>query len=392
VIVLSYGLWQRRFGSSKDVLGKTLEIDGSRATVIGVMPATFHLPSSDVQFWEPHSMFPNWGGIEVERRTPSGYVVGRLKPTVPFRDAQADRNVVGNHLAEQYPGLASNLDFAGFAVNVVPLSVQVTAKQIRVTLWLLFGAVVLVLLIACTNVVNLLLVRGAGRERELAIRAALGAGRGRLVRQLLTESVLLSLASCVLGLAFAALGTGALVRLAPQNIPRLDQVGIDHATFAFTLGLSLFTGILFGLAPALKVSKSHPQESFKDGGRGLAGGMAIRRTHGLLVISECALAIVLLAGAGLLLRTLLRVQAVDPGFRPEHVFIARVVQSSIQPEAQWAALYPQALARIVSIPGVQAAAAIENFFFQSNPDDTIIPEGKAVAASGKGPSKSGVTE
>jgi len=384
VIVLSYGLWQRRFGSSHEVLGKRLEIDGAPAVVIGVMPPLFQLPGSDVQFWEPHATFPGWNQTRFERGVPSGYVVGRLKPGVTFREAQRDMNIVGSRLARQYPELASSTDFFGFAVNVVPLSVQITGKQIRLALWLLFAAVVLVLLIACANVANLLLARGARRQRQLAVRAALGAGRGRLVRQLLTESVLLSFASGVLGLALATLGARTLVRLAPQDVPRLEQVGIDPAVFAFALGLSMFTGVLSGLAPAWKVSKRDLQESLKNGARGLAGGIAVRRTHGLLVISEYALAVVLLAGTGLLIRSLLRVQAVNPGFRPERVLIARVVQSSIKPEAQWPELYPQALARVKSIPGVQAAGAIDNFFFQSNPDDTIIPEGQTFAASGKG--------
>jgi putative ABC transport system permease protein len=164
----------------------------------------------------------------------------------------------------------------------------------------------------------------------------------------------------------------------------LEQVGIDHAVFAFALGLSLLTAILFGLAPAWKISKSDPQESLGNGCRGLAGGTAIRRTHSLLVISEYALAVVLLAGSGLLIRSLLHVQAVDPGFRPQRVLIARAVQSSVKPEAQWAELYPPALARIMSIPGVQAAGAIDNFFFQSNPDVTIIPEGQTATTSGMG--------
>ncbi len=381
VIVLSYGLWQRRFGSSHEVLGKTLEIDGAPGVVIAVMPAIFQLPGSEVQFWEPHAMFPGWNKTELERGVPSGYVVGRLKPGVSLRQAQADMNVVGSRLVRQYPDLAGNPDFSGFAVNIVPLSVQLIGKQVRLALWLLFAAVVLVLLIACADVASLLLARAAGRQRELAVRTALGAGRRRLMRQLLTESVLLSFTSGGLGLALAAFGVRTLVGLAPQDIPRLDQVGIDHAVFAFSLVLSTLAGILFGLAPAWKVAKSDPQNSLKKGDRGLAGSLGIRRAHGLLVIGEYALAIVLLAGAGLLIRSLLRVQAVDPGFRPERVLIARVVQSSVKPEAQWAELYPQALVRIMAIPGVQSAGAIDNFFFQSNPDDTIIPEGQTVSAA-----------
>jgi putative ABC transport system permease protein len=380
VIVLSHALWQRRFGSSPEVLGKQLEIDDAPAVVIGVMPPVLQLPSSDVQFWEPHTMFSGWNRVKVARGIPSGYVVGRLNAGTTLQQAQTDMNLIGARLARQYPDLTSNVDFFGFAVNVVPLSVQITGKQIRLALWLLFGAVVLVLLIACANLANLLLARGAGRQRELAVRAALGAGRGRLLRQLLTESVLPSTASGGLGLAFAGLGVRALIRLAPQDVARLETVGIDRIVFVFALGLSLLTGILFGLAPAWKVSKSDPQESLRSGGRGLAGGKAIRRAHSFLVISEYALAVVLLSGAGLLIRSLVRVQAVDPGFRAERVLIARAVQSSIKPEAQWAELYPRALARIAAIPGVEAAGAIDNFFFQSNPDDTIIPEAAAAAS------------
>jgi predicted permease len=384
VIVLSQALWEHRFNSSQAVLGKTLEIDGAQAVVIGVMPPALQLPSRDVQFWEPDTMFPGWHRVRFERAVPSGYVVGRLKRGFTLGQAQTDMNLVATRLARHYADLAANLDFFGFGVNVVPLSVQVTGKQTRLALWLLFGAVLLVLLIACANMANLLLARGTGRQQEFAVRAALGANRRRLLGQLLTESILVSLASGGLGLALAAVGSRILIRLAPQDVSRLEAAGIDRPVFAFALGLSLLTGILFGLAPAWKASKSDPQESLRIGGRGMAGGKAIRRTHALLVIAEYALAVVLLSGAGLLVRSLVRVQAIDPGFRPERVLIARAVQSSIKPEAQWAALYPRALARIAAIPGVQAAGAIDNFFFQSNPDETIIPEARAAAASASG--------
>jgi predicted permease len=382
VIVLSYGLWQRRFGSSVTALGQTLDIDGAPAVVIGVMPPAFQIPGSDVQFWEPHVMFAGWSRVKSERAIPSGYVVARLKSGVTFREAQTEMELVGHRLARRYPDLANNVDFFGFRVNVVSLSIQITGRQTRVTLWLLFGAVVLVLLIACANVASLLLARGAGRRQEAAVRAALGAGRGRLLRQLLTENVLLAVGAGALGLAMAAVGDRVLVSLAPQDVARLDQVALDRVVFAFAAGLCLLTVVFSGLAPAWKASRSDPQDALKSDGRGLAGGRGIRRTHGLIVTCEYALAVILLCGAGVLIRSLGRIQSVDPGFRTAHVLIARAVQSSTTPEARWAELYPQVLARLRLIPGVEAAGAIDNFFFESNPDDTIVPEGQDSARTG----------
>jgi predicted permease len=383
VVVLSYGFWRRQVGGSKQVLGRLLEIDGVPAEVIGVMPPTLRSPDNlgKVQFWELNNMFRGWDVIKNKRAIPSGYAVGRLKPNVTFAQAQADMSTVAKRLAREYPDLAGNIDFFGFSVNVVPLNLQVTGHRVRLELWLLFGAAVLVLLIACTNVANLLLSQGSSRARELAVRAALGAGRGRLVRQLLTEAVLLFLVSAALGVALASVGTTVLTRLAPPDIARLNQVAIDRTVLFFAIGLSVLTAILFGLAPAFKVSKRDAEGSLRDSGRGLSGGASVRRTHGLLTISEYALAFVLVASAGLLIRSLLQVQSVSPGFRPERVLIVRVVQSAIKPRSQWAELWPQALQRIDSIPGVKAAAAIDNFFFSSNPDDTIIPEGASRALS-----------
>jgi predicted permease len=375
VIVLSYGLWQRHFGGSKDAIGRTLEIDGANASVVGVMPSTFQFPTKGTELWEPLTLFPGWASLKTKRKTPTGFVVGRLKPGFAFSQAQADMNVIGSRLARQYPELARSLDFFGFGVNVVPFEIYVTGRQVRVALWLLFGAVVLVLLIACTNVANLLLSHGVARARELAIRTALGAGKSRVIRQLLVESMLLYLFSGLLGIALATLGDRLLTRLAPTDIPRVSEAGLDVRVLIFGLSLSLLTAVLFGLTPALKASKTDPQAALKETTRA-SDTLGVVRLRSLFVVGELALALVLLAGAGLLIRSLLRVEDVDPGFRTDHLLTARVVQSKAKSERQWAAFYKQALERIGTIPGVHAAGAIDNFFLSSFPDEAIVIDGR----------------
>jgi putative ABC transport system permease protein len=243
-------------------------------------------------------------------------------------------NSVSRRLAQTYP--ITKEYFAGFGVNLVSLSVQFTGKNLQLALWVLMGAVVFVLLIACANVGNLLLARGATREREFAIRVALGAGRGRLIRQLLTESAFLVLVSGLLGLGLAVLGVRALIALAPPDIPRLDEVAINPGVLGFTTGVSPLTGLLFGLAPSWKVSRNNPNEALKEGGRSSSGGLRLRQTRGLLIVVECALAVALLTSAGLMIRSFIRLQSIDPGFKPEGVLLARVSlpQSSARTPAQ----------------------------------------------------------
>ena len=328
VIVVSHGLWLRSFGSSHDIVGQSIEVDGTKMAIVGVMPATFQFPARTVDLWEPLTVFPNWSGLKVKRNTPSGFVVARLKRGVSFSQAQADMNVVGAQLAQQYPDLAANLDFFGFGVNVMPFKIYVTGRQVRFALWLLFGAVLLVLFIACTNVASLLLSRGAARARELATRMALGAGKKRLVRQLLIESTVMYLISGALGIAFAAVADRLLIRLAPTDIPRLHEAGIDSGVLSFALVLSFFAAFIFGLFPALRVSGTDPLLALKGSGRELSESSALVRLRSLLVAGEFAVAVILLVGAGLLTRSFLRVQHVDPGFSTDHALTVRIVQSS----------------------------------------------------------------
>jgi putative ABC transport system permease protein len=384
VVVISHGLWRRRFGAAPDAIGKTMEIDGQTSQVIGVMPPDFYFPTKDTQLWEPVTVGWYWEFVHAERFNDAWRVVGRLKPSATFDQAQAEMNAIGQRLAKTYP--ITNDNFMGFGVNVVPLSVQFTGKNLRLALWVLLGAVVFVLLIACANVANLSLARGAAREREFAVRAALGAGRGRLIRQLLTESAFLALVSGLLGLGLAALGVRALVTFAPPDTPRLDEVTIDPGVLGFTACVSLLTGLLFGLAPAWKVSRSNPNEALKEGGRGSSGGLRLRQTRGLLVVVECAMAVALLVSAGLMIRSFMRLQSVDPGFKPEGLLLARVSlpQSLNRTPAQTAAFLQQVIDRVAALPGVQAVGAIGNLLMRGNPDGTITVEGRPPDGAGQG--------
>ena len=382
MVVLSHDLWQRRFGGSQDVIGKTMEINGRSTQIIGVMPAEFYFPARETELWEPVTVYSWWERTKGNRYNDWWRVVGRLKQNVSFRQARTEMNAIGKRLEQSYP--TTDPDFAGFAVNVVPLLTQITGRKLPLALWALFGAVVFVLLIACTNVASLLLARGAAREKEFAIRLALGGGRARLIRQVLTESAVLSLTAGLLGLILAGLAIPALTALAPPNIPRLDEVDIDARVLAFTVGLSMLAGILFGLIPALKLSQNCPNESLKEGGRSASGGVKSNRLRGLLVVAEFALAVVLLTGAGLLIRSFLRLQAVDLGFKPERVLTMKVIVPEAKSGTQKAAFYQQAFERLNALPGVQAAGAISHVFLETNPDIAIKVEGRPPSGQAPG--------
>src|SRR5262249_55799925 len=393
VVVLSYGLWQRRFGGAPDVIGKTLKIDGDAnsrkngprtSRVIGVAPPGFYFPNKETQLWEPATVYWRWKRESVERFMAEARrwgVVGRLKSHITMRQARAEMATIGRGLAQTYP--TTNPDFPGFAVNVVPLLDQITGKKLQLALWVLLGAVVFVLLIACVNVANLTLARGAAREREFAIRAALGASRARMLGQLLTESLLLAAGAGLLGLALAAAGLRALLLASLPGIPRLDEVRLDQSALLFTLGVSLLAGLFFGLAPAWKISKLRPQQALKENSI-QSGGIELRRTRSLLAVMECALAVALLTGAGLLIRSFFRLQAVNPGFKPEGVLLTRVLPPlSVRSGAQAEAFFQQARERIAGIPGVQSVASTDDFLIRGSPDDSINIECRPPTSEGK---------
>lgn len=381
VVVLSYELWQRQFGAAADALGKTIEINGQRSLVVGVMPASFQFPAKDVQLWEPVSVLANWAQIKSYPYSHFWRVIGRLKTGVTWTQAQAEMNAIGKELERTYPADPQLPYSISYGVNVVPLSLQLIDKNARLLLWILFGAVGFVLLIAAANVANLFWVRGMARQREFATRLALGAGRVRLVRQLLTESGLLAVLAGILGIAWAALALKAIIAFGPSSIPRLDEIRLDARVLAFTLVVSLLTGLLFGLLPAWKLLRRNPNESLKEGGRGMSSSRTDRRVRNLLVITEFALALVLLTGAGLLVRSFLHIQSLDPGFNPAHVLTLKLEYPRSQNDEQTLLFYRQVRERVAALPGVRAVGLINELIIEKTPDDIVTIEDHPAAPS-----------
>jgi predicted permease len=313
VALISAGLWQRKFGSAPDILGKTITLDGKGYTIVGVIPATLHLNIPGFQEAQVYAPIGQWGNpLLLQRGAGLGFHgIGRLKAGVTIEQARADMEEVTRNLANAFPDADK-----GITAKVIPLKQQMIG-HVRPLLFVLLAAVGFVLLIACVNVANLLLARSANRAREFAVRAALGASRGRVVRQLLTESILLALAGGGLGLLLAAWGTHAALGVLPAALPRAEEVGLDARVLIFTAGISLLVGVLFGLIPALKTSQPDLQETLKQGGRGVSGTR--HRTQSVFVVAEMALVVVLLVGAGLTIRSLAKLWSVDPGFNPHNV-------------------------------------------------------------------------
>jgi putative ABC transport system permease protein len=370
VVVLSNGLWQRRFGGDPGIVGQPINMNGVNRTVLGVMPASFTFPEKNTELWIPIAISPQ---RKQARNAISYKAVGRLKPGVTIEQARSDMGAIAKRLDDQYFQ-------SGYGINLIPLHDQET-RTVRPALLVLLGAVAFVLLIACANVANLLLARAALREREVAIRVALGAGRSRIIRQVLTESALLSLVGGAAGLLLAFWGLKLLVALSPADIPRLDQTGIDVRVLAFTLAVSLVTGLIFGLAPALQSSKSDPNESLKEGGRGSTGGVGGRRVRNLLVVSEIALSLILLIGAGLLIKSFMRLQQFEFGFNPDNLLTMRVQLpgSKYRDGKQVVAFYQQLLERMETVPGVQSAGTISSVFITDTPNSTNFSiEGRPV--------------
>jgi predicted permease len=347
VAIISYGLWQRRFGGTKDTIGQHLILEGKSYTIVGIAPAGFRV-DGEADIYTP------LGQSTDPRMQDRGaffiHVLGRLQPNVTLAQAQTEVSVTARQLAMQYPK-----DNQGRGMVAHPLSQEVVG-DVRPTLWLLLGAVSLVLLIACVNVASLLLARAVSRERELAMRVALGAGRGRLVRQCLTESSVLGISGGALGILLALVGIHPFVSLWPGSLPRAEDVQLDWRVLFFALGVSLLSSLLFGLAPALRAPARKLERALRGGGRSLGG--STRRLHSVFVVAEVALAVVLLVSAGILGRTMLRLSSLDPGFNTQNVLAEHVALSPavLENPAKTRAAWEDVLERARHLPGVQSVA------------------------------------
>ena len=354
VVVLGYDLWRQRFNADPHIIGRQIRIGSTSARVLGVLPEGFRFPvqATKTEFLRP--LAPTLGDRTQRRSSYSLRVVARLRPDATVAAAESEMRTIGVQLEQQYPDEGFRL-----GARLISLHEEVTWSS-RTPLLVLLGAVGFVLLIACANVANLLLARAATRHREMAIRVALGAGRRRVVRQLLTESLLLSFLGGALGLLVAWWGVHFLLAASPLNLPRLKDAGLDTSVLAFTAVVSILTGVIFGLAPALQASRAELQDSLKEGGRNAGGSAIHNRIRALLVVVEVALSLVLLVGAGLLGKSFLLLSEVRPGFEPEHVLTTYLSLARVkypQPEQQQAR-FAEVLGRAAAIPGVEAAAVL----------------------------------
>jgi putative ABC transport system permease protein len=354
VVMLSHGLWKRRFGSDPAIIGEKVTLNMQPYTVVGVMPEGFGVLPPDAQspknaeLWVPFA-------VDFKGLNRGGHfmrVIARVKPEFTLEQARQELEAIGSQLDEEIYKF-------GFSFNLVPMHGHVV-KNIRPALLVLLGAVGFVLLIACVNVANLLLARAVAREKEIAIRTALGAARRHIIRQLLIESVLMSLVAGLVGVGLTLLGLKLLVGFGPNNLPRLDEISLDTRVLGFTLAVSLLTGLVFGLVPALHASKPDFNESLKDGGKGVSKGAQGNRLRSALVVAEVSLALVLLTGAGLMIRSFLRLQEVNPGFNPDNLLTLRVQlpQSKYPDAAKIVPFYQQAIERVRALPGVQNVGAV----------------------------------
>src|SRR5215207_2990746 len=356
VVMLSQQLFQKRFNSDPSILNQAITLDGISFTVVGVMPASFEFPiqNEKVELWT--TIAGDASGKEpvtAQRGAHFLQVIGRLKPNVTEEQAQAEVTAIGARLEQQYPDTNTNKSLR------VTSALKALVGDIRPALLILLGAVACVLLIACANVANLLLARATSRHKEMAIRAALGASRVRVIRQLLTESVLLSLVGGSVGLLLAVWWADLLVALGKEDIPRAVHVGMDWRVLGFTLGVSLLTGLIFGLAPAFHSSKSELIDSLKEGGRGTSEGARRNKVRSGLVVAELAIAVVLLVGAGLLIQSLWRLQKVNSGLRPENVLTFNVGLSEVKYKYdQQSQFFIDLKNRLESTPGVESASTI----------------------------------
>ena len=366
--MLSQAFWQRHFHGDSGVIGRSVVLDGVSHTIAGVMPASFAFPESDLDGWR---ILP----IEPASRRGPFYTRGiaRLKADTTLERARANLAVIADDLKRRYPGPND------WTYSLVPLQEQMVG-DVRRMLYLLFGAVGFLLLIATANVANLLLARAGSRTREIAVRAAIGAGRGRIVAQLVTESVVLGVLAGVAGLLIASWGTRALLAIAPEGIPRLDEVRLNGTVFAFAVGVAALCGVLFGLAPALRVAGVPLVEGLKEGGRS-GPGVGQRRTQRALVVCEIALALMLSVGAGLMIRSMMALTSVNPGFAPTELVTFRLRLSEVRYDTpqKIAALYDALRGRLEADPAVRSVGSSTSVPPDQNTmTDNFIAEGQQI--------------
>ncbi|MBI2690287.1 MAG: ABC transporter permease [Acidobacteria bacterium] len=361
VALISHRFWQSRFAGSPEAIGASIELDGKPSRIIGILPAKYHFEPFTTDVWEPHTLFPDWEARQGVNGAETWFALGRLKPGVSIEQAQTEMTALARRLDEQAPPSARNR-----GISLMPLALHVTGPASRTALWMLAGAVFCVLLIAAANVASLSLARSVARGREMAIRVAIGASRTRIARQLLVESLTLGTIAGLLGLAVADAVIRVILALQPAGLVRLNDAALNPQALAWTFVLCLLTGVLVGLAPAITTSPRNP---------GMRAAGRIRR---VLVVAEFAMAIVLLAGAGLFIRSLRAIHNVDPGFRPEHVLSVQLSAPSPRPE-----LFNRILEQIAALPGVESAGIIGDLFIGGNPERVITTEGAATPHSGR---------
>jgi predicted permease len=371
VCLITYSLWQRRFGGDPNIVNKPITLNSISRTVVGVMPPHFNFPKG-ADIYAPIALTPE---LMKSRGSHSYYLLGKLKPGVTQQAAQADIDTITGRLEKQYPDTNS-----GLGASVIPVLAD-TVRHYDRALWVMMGAVGFVLLIACANVANLMLARASGRQKELALRAALGASRWRIVRQLLTESAIVALIGGLLGVFIAFWGIdllrGANPADAAKYAPGWDQLGINLPVLGFTIGLSLLSGLVFGLAPALQVSKPNLNDALKEGGR--QGSSGSNRLRSSIVVFEIALSLVLLVGAGLLTRSFMSLLKTDPGFKPDHLITANLIlpAAKYKDDPSRAAFYTDLVQRVQAVPGIQSAALVNYIpLGGANSSDDFLIEGQ----------------
>ena len=399
VAVISYSFWQRWFAGAPDVVGKTVSVDDASKggigtlTVIGVLPSGFYFPDKLTEMWTPATTYWRFTRESTERFEDWARrwtAVGRLAPERSMSEARADLARIGRQLAQTQT--TSVTDFPGFGTTVLPVLDSIAGASLRSALWGLLGAVGLVLLIVCANIANLQLARGAARQREFAVRRALGASRGRLVLQLVTESMLLVLAGGAIGTAIAVWGTPLLGRTASAYVPRMDEIALDARVLLFAAAASIVAGLVFGLVPVLRLSATEANEALREGGRGTASAR-LRRSQSVMVLAQSSMALVLLTGAGLFLKSLNRLQSVDPGFDPRGVLTMRLEFPSAPPptaaqrtqtssiESDAARAREQTLAtlteQVQTIPGVESVGFVDDMFIAGQGNSSITIPGRS---------------